>query len=123
MIRFSEYSRVRKETEELETQLKECTQIIMKDELRHMKSVLRKLEYVDQFGTVTIKGRIACEINATDELLVSELFLRNFFENMEPEHICASLSCLVNDDRKEGKPPTELKLIEAYNKIRVIKSN
>uniref|UniRef100_A0A3B0MNY5 ATP-dependent RNA helicase, putative n=1 Tax=Theileria annulata TaxID=5874 RepID=A0A3B0MNY5_THEAN len=118
--RYEEYSKVRKETEELENQLKECTQIIMKDELRHMKSVLRKLEYVDQFGTVTIKGRIACEINATDELLVSELFLRNFFENMEPEHICASLSCLVNDDRKEGKSPTELKLIDAYNKIREI---
>ncbi|UKK01998.2 ATP-dependent RNA helicase [Theileria orientalis] len=118
--KYEEYVKVKKEFEEYEKKLQECTQIIMKDELRHMKTVLKKLEYVDKFGIVTIKGRIACEINASDELLVAELFLRNFFEKMEPEQICASLSCLVNDDRKEGKLPTELKLLESYNKIREI---
>ncbi|UKJ90467.2 ATP-dependent RNA helicase [Theileria orientalis] len=118
--KYEEYVKVKKEFEEYQKKLQECTQIIMKDELRHMKTVLRKLEYVDQFGIVTIKGRIACEINASDELLVAELFLRNFFEKMEPEKICASLSCLVNDDRKEGKLPTEVTLLESYNKIREI---
>ncbi|BAM40246.1 ATP-dependent RNA helicase [Theileria orientalis strain Shintoku] len=118
--KYEDYVKVKEEFEEHQKKLQECTQIIMKDELRHMKTVLRKLEYVDQFGIVTIKGRIACEINASDELLVAELFLRNFFEKMEPEQICASLSCLVNDDRKEAKLPTELKLLESYNKIREI---
>ena len=35
-----------------------------------MKRVLRRLEFLDKNDIVGIKGKVACEISACDELLV-----------------------------------------------------
>ncbi|KAK1443673.1 ATP-dependent RNA helicase ski2-like protein [Babesia gibsoni] len=118
---FMEYMEAQVKERETITKIERSHQIVMQKELKHMKAVLKELKYVDEKGIVTIKGNIACEINATDELVVAEMFLRNFFEGMEPEYICASLSCLVVDERKEDdKPPSDPKLVEAHNKIKEI---
>ncbi|GFE54854.1 DSHCT (NUC185) domain containing DEAD DEAH box helicase family protein [Babesia ovis] len=118
--RFMDYVHAQTREREILDKLDRSHQIVMKDELKHMKGVLRELNYVDENGIVTLKGSIACEINATDELVVAEMFLRNFFENLEPEYICASLSCLVVDDNKADKLPKDQKLLEAYNNIQQI---
>ncbi|AFZ79424.1 DEAD/DEAH box helicase domain containing protein [Theileria equi strain WA] len=120
LSQYEEYVRLQTEERDLEAEIQKSHQIVMKDELRRMKGVLRALNYVDENGIVTIKGRIACEINATDELVVAELFLRNFFENMQPEYICAALSCLVIDERKDENLPTDLKLLEGFTKIQQV---
>ncbi|CDR94153.1 DSHCT (NUC185) domain containing DEAD/DEAH box helicase family protein, putative [Babesia bigemina] len=117
---FMDYVKSQTKEREVLRQIEMSNQIVMKEDLRHMKAVLKELNYVDENGVVTIKGNVACEINATDELVVAEMFLRNFFENMEPEYICASLSCLVVDEKKEDKLPSDLKLVEAFKKIQEI---
>lgn len=117
---FMDYMAAKTQEREVIAKIEKSHQIVMQKELRHMKAVLKELNYVDDKGIVTIKGNIACEINATDELVVAEMFLRNFFEGMEPEYICASLSCLVVDEKKEDKPPSDPKLVEAHNKIKEI---
>ncbi|GIX63247.1 ATP-dependent RNA helicase [Babesia caballi] len=117
---FMDYVNAQTKEREVLSNIERSHQLVMKDELRRMKGVLRELNYVDENGIVTIKGNVACEINATDELVVAEMFLRNFFENMAPEYICASLSCLVVDEKKDDKIPSDMKLVEAFNKIQDI---
>ncbi|EDO06517.1 rRNA-processing arch domain family protein [Babesia bovis T2Bo] len=114
---FMEYAEAQTKERNILANIEVSHQIVMKDDLKHMKGVLRDLNYVDENGIVTLKGSIACEINATDELVVAEMFLRNFFEDLEPEYICAALSCLVVDDKKGEKLPKDQKLLEAYNSI------
>ncbi|CAG8573200.1 50_t:CDS:10, partial [Diversispora eburnea] len=63
--------------------------------------VLKKLEYIDQNGTVQLKGRVACEINSSDELIVTELILDNVLNKYEPSEIVALLSCFVFDEKND----------------------
>ncbi|KAK2195580.1 bifunctional ATP-dependent RNA helicase Ski2-like/ATP-dependent RNA helicase Ski2 [Babesia duncani] len=118
---MAEYVRLEDYKRELLESIENSRRLVLLEELGHMKGVLKALGYVNEHGLVTIKGRIACEINATDELLVAEMFLRNFFDGMSPEYICASLSCLVIDETKEDvKQLKDPKLIQAYIGIRSI---
>lgn len=117
---FMDYIAAQTKEREVIDNIEKSHQIVMQKELKQMKAVLRELNYVDENGIVTIKGNMACEINATDELVVAEMFLRNFFEGMAPEYICASLSCLVVDEKKEDKLPNDPQLLEAFKKIQDI---
>jgi antiviral helicase SKI2 len=45
------------------------------------------LNYIKNDKTVQLKGRVACEINSSDELLMTEMIFENFFTELEPEEI------------------------------------
>jgi len=45
---------------------------VMSDDLRAMRRVLRRLEFIDKDGVVQLKGRMACEITSADEILMTE---------------------------------------------------
>lgn len=61
--------------------------------------VLRVLGFIDSNQNVTLKGRVACEINSGWELIISELVFENFLGDFEPEEIVALLSCFVYEGR------------------------
>ena len=44
--------------------------MVLKDDLKKMKRVMRRLEFLDKNDIVQLKGKVACEISACDELLV-----------------------------------------------------
>ncbi|KAJ2746622.1 Antiviral helicase ski2 [Coemansia sp. BCRC 34301] len=67
--------------------------------------VLRDMEYVDEMGNVQLKGRVACEMNSADELVLTELILDNTLAQFEPEEIVALLSAFVCTEKNE---PTDL---------------
>ncbi|KAI8826931.1 antiviral helicase [Fimicolochytrium jonesii] len=66
--------------------------------------VLRVMNFIDENGTVTIKGRVACEINTADELILTELILENFLADYEPAEIVALLSCFVFQEKTQNEP-------------------
>lgn len=72
--------------------------------------VLRQLNYIDDQGTVQLKGRVACEINSADELLLTELVLDNVFSDFEPAEVVAILSCFVFQERNASEPRLTPKL-------------
>ncbi|KAI8380104.1 NUC185 domain-containing protein [Blakeslea trispora] len=72
--------------------------------------VLRQLNYIDDQGTVQLKGRVACEINSADELLLTELVLDNVFADYEPAEVVALLSCFVFQERNASEPRLTPKL-------------
>ncbi|KAK5668535.1 Antiviral helicase ski2 [Batrachochytrium dendrobatidis] len=72
--------------------------------------VLKCLGFVDSNSIVQIKGRVACEINTADELILTELILDNFLADYEPAEIVALLSCFVFQEKSQSEPVLTSKL-------------
>eukprot|EP00168_Porphyra_purpurea_P010213 TRINITY_DN2512_c0_g1_i11.p1 TRINITY_DN2512_c0_g1~~TRINITY_DN2512_c0_g1_i11.p1 ORF type:complete len:962 (-),score=428.47 TRINITY_DN2512_c0_g1_i11:1427-4018(-) len=79
--------------------------IIMKDELKRMKRVLRRLGFTDAENVVQIKGRTACEVNTANELVLTEVLLGGDLNGMPPQVLVAVLSCFVVDEGKADDQP------------------
>ena len=44
---------------------------------------------------VTLKGRVACEMNTCDELMATEIIFNNILEPLNPSEVVAVLSALI----------------------------
>ena len=84
-----------------------CQGMVMKDDLKKMKRVLRQLGHVDANGVIQTKGRTACEINTANELVVVELMFIGVFNDLSVEQCMALLSCLIFDERTKDDEPAE----------------
>lgn len=79
--------------------LRDTDQVILKEELKAMKKVLRRLGFVNREGVVEMKGRVACEINSADELVLTEMIFNGVFNDLAPEQIVALASCFVFQEK------------------------
>jgi antiviral helicase SKI2 len=80
--------------------------------------VLQKLNFLDNDNTVLLKGRVACEINSCDELLVTEMIFENFFTPLEPEECVSILSCLICQDKTDSPVKLTENLIKVKEKLK-----
>lgn len=87
--------------------LKAAKGLILQEELKKMRRVLRRLDFTNADGIVEVKGRVACEVNTADELVITELLLGGNMNDMPAEILVALCSCFVND---EGKRDEDVKL-------------
>ena len=85
----------------LQQEILSVQDVPMKDTLKHMKVVLRRLGFVDAENVVQLKGRVACEVTTADELLCTELLLTGTFNDLAPEACAALCSCLVFVEKGE----------------------
>ncbi|KAH7649858.1 ATP-dependent RNA helicase ATP-dependent RNA helicase [Cryptosporidium bovis] len=91
---------------------------IMQRELDGMRRVLKRLDYIDEDGIVQLKGRIACEISSSDELLIAELLFNNvFFQELKIEYIVAILSSLLYDEKYQEPKLEDPILSTGYENI------
>lgn len=44
--------------------------MVLEDDLKKMKRVLRRMGYISKDEIVEMKGKVACEISACDEIMV-----------------------------------------------------
>lgn len=56
---------------------------------RFLCSVLKTIGFIGQDSTVQLKGRVACEINTADEIILTELILDNVLAEFTPAEIVA----------------------------------
>lgn len=134
-VEFSEADRVRLvQAYEKQMDLKERARLLkdearsfqtmaMKDDLKKMKRVLKKLGHVDANGVIQTKGRTACEINTADELVVTELIFTGVFKSLTVEQSVALLSCMTFGEPVSDDEPTKgLKsfLLNPYHKLQEI---
>ncbi|KAJ3021953.1 hypothetical protein HKX48_007426 [Thoreauomyces humboldtii] len=82
--------------------------------------VLKLMNYVEEGGTVTIKGRVACEINTADELILTELILENVLADYEPAELVALLSCFVFQEKTQTEPALTPRLERGVKAIKDI---
>ena len=61
-------------------EVKAAQNLILQQELKARRRVLRKLGFVDSNGIVTMKGRAAAEIQSADELVLTELMFNGVFK-------------------------------------------
>jgi ATP-dependent RNA helicase DOB1 len=75
--------------------------LVMRDDLKRMKRVLRRLGFVDADNVLQLKGRVACEINTLDELVTTELMFNGVFNDLKPEQLVALLGCMCFEEKKK----------------------
>lgn len=69
-------------------------------------SVLKVLGYVNEDGTVTLKGRVACELNTCECIIATEMIFQNILEPLNPPEAAGLLSALVFQEvNEEGDRP------------------
>jgi len=66
--------------------------------------VLKELKFLEANSTVSLKGRVACEINSVNELVLTEIVLENTLAAYEPEEVVALLSSFVFQEKTEVEP-------------------
>ncbi|KAE8239265.1 hypothetical protein A4X06_0g8405 [Tilletia controversa] len=73
--------------------------------------VLQTLRFVDPLNeSVLLKGRVACEINSVNELVLTELIVNNVFAAYQPDEVVALLSVFVFQEKTEVVPELNEKL-------------
>lgn len=77
--------------------LKKLKEIYHMEECKRMTNVLRQLGYIDD-TSVLIKGKMASEVSATDELVITEMIFNSEFTNLPLVEMIALLSCLVCEE-------------------------
>ena len=86
--------------------------------------VLQKMGYVRSDKTISLKGRVACEINSGSELVGTEMIFGGLLTELTPEEAVALLSGLVFQDKTDvdtfDVPDT---LMDAYERALAIAWN
>jgi len=98
-------------------ELKQKKKILQFEELKSRKRVLRRLEYSTCSDVIETKGRVACEISAADEILLTELIFDGIFNDLTPEQCCALLSCFVFDEKSKSAPKLSEVLADPLRKL------
>ena len=94
---------------------------MMRDQIRRMRKVLKRLGHTTNENVIDVKGRVACEVNTADELVVTELMFSGAFNDLSVEQVAAMLSCLVFQERRkeEGAPQLNEALAGPYRLVQV----
>lgn len=109
--KYHEKATLEADVRELKHQLNIGDKTIFTPQLKAMQRVLRRLHFTDNDNVIQLKGRVACEINAANELVLTELIFSGLFTNMAVEPAVALLSCFVceeapaKDSTQDSLPP------------------
>lgn len=97
---FDRKDELKDEIRVLEGSIREASEMIMRTDLVNMRRVMRRLDMADKNDVCTLKGKVACSISATDEILLTELLFSGEFSDLSPPDVAAILSCLIYTDSK-----------------------
>ena len=108
----------------LRKKVKAAQATLMKDELKGMRRVLRRLGHVSDEGVIQNKGRVACEVSTADELLVTELIFSGVLNEMTAQGLASLLSCLVvteggssKDEKGDGACAAAIKTVAMRDSV------
>jgi ATP-dependent RNA helicase DOB1 len=95
----------------LRHQARESQAVHMREDLRRMKRVLKRLGYITPEGVLGPKGRFSCELSTGDELVLTDMIFDGVFNPLTVEQAVALLSCFVHKEAsKDEKVQEDLKL-------------
>lgn len=79
--------------------------------------VLKDLHFIDDATRIQLKGKVACEVHSSDELVLTELILENVLADYEPAEIAALLSAFVFQEKTDSVPTLTGNLEKGMTKI------
>lgn len=95
---FGQQVKLEKSVRFLAGQIEQGQKMVLDDDLKSMKRVMRRFGYIDKDDIVQLKGRVACEISACDEIILTELIYSGFFNDLTPQEVAGILTCMVHDE-------------------------
>ena len=101
----------------LKQQIKQTTSIMQMEELKSRKRVLRRLGYTTANDVIEVKGRVACEISTSDELMLTEMIFNGVFNDLTVPQIVSLLSCFVSQEKTEDIPKIRPDLQAPYQQL------
>ena len=107
LVQYGRKATLLEESRVIRKEARSCQTMVMKEDLKKMKRVLKHLGHVDVDGVIQTKGRTACEINTANELVVVELMFSGIFNDMNVEQCVALLSCMIFDDKVTDDDPAQ----------------
>ena len=91
---------LKEQINELAESIKKASNMIMSGDLVNMKRVMRRLDLADKNDVTTLKGKVACSISASDEIIITEMLFSGLFNELDALQTAAILSCLIYTDSK-----------------------
>lgn len=104
--------------DQVRQQLNDTSNIDLIADFEQRLRVLEMLSYIDADRAIQLKGRVACEINTCDSLIVTELIFENVFVGLKPEEVVSLLSCLIFHE-KDADPPVLTERLKKVMRIEV----
>jgi ATP-dependent RNA helicase DOB1 len=81
---------------------KDSQAVAMKEQLKKMKRVLRKLEFINAENVLAPKGRFSCELTTADELVLTNMVFDGVFNELTVPQTVALLSCFVHKEESKN---------------------
>ena len=120
---FSSRSRLTEEARLCIQQARESQAVAMKDDLKRMKRVLRRLGYISPEGVLGTKGRFSCELSTADELVLTDMVFDGVFNELSVEQVVALLSCFIHkEQQKDGAPPFRADMQASFRQLQTVAS-
>ncbi|KAG0066082.1 ATP-dependent RNA helicase mtr4 [Linnemannia elongata] len=88
----------------LKAKLSKAVAVTQMTELKDRKRVLRRLAFTTASDVAEVKGRVACEINSADGLLLTELIFNGTFRELTVEQTVALMSCFCFHEKLDAAP-------------------
>lgn len=101
---YERKAKIAQDIKSIKVGLKKKKSLLQMDELKCRKRVLRRLGYATSSDVIEMKGRVACEIDSGQELLLTELLFNGVFNNLTVQQSCALLSCFVCQEKSSEWP-------------------
>ena len=116
---------LKEQINELADSIKKASDMIMSGDLVNMKRVMRRLDLADRNDVPTLKGKVACSISASDEIMITEMLFSGLFQEIDALQTAAILSCLIYTDGKgseEGvtKIAKEPRLMQPFQEMQKV---
>ncbi|KAL7304922.1 hypothetical protein TKK_0002720 [Trichogramma kaykai] len=102
--KFLSKNEIAKKLDASRESLKQAKSVLQMDELKSRKRVLRRMGYCTLADVIEVKGRVACELNGADELLMTEMMFNGLFNSLTVPQMTALVSCFVCDDKSSEMP-------------------
>jgi len=119
-INYCKKMALEQDAQVIRNQLRSSNKVIMQDQLKAMQRILRRLGYTNSENIIALKGRVACEINAGDELVLTELIFDGVFNDLNTEQIVALLSCFVFEEKATTQQKLHQELAAPLRKLQEI---
>ena len=76
---------LKEQINELADSIKKASNMIMSADLVNMKRVMRRLDLADRNDVPTLKGKVACAISASDEIMITEMIFSGLFNELDAQ--------------------------------------
>ncbi|KNC52605.1 uncharacterized protein AMSG_08468 [Thecamonas trahens ATCC 50062] len=117
---FEQRKRLEEQAELVRAGIRESSHLALKEDMKKMQRVLRRLGHLSTDNVIELKGRVAVEINAGDELVLTEMMFDGLFSTLTPAEVAGILSCFVFQGKSKEQVKIQPNVTKVLNKMKII---